>query len=452
MRSNISYRVARHIRLGEIDEYGYAFVPGSPHGVVILDVTTKRLLEASAGGRFCLDQERANQLGAVGLVLQEGHDSAPHRLDRNKVKSIGLWLHVTNACNLSCPYCYIADKGNGQNMSASVAEAFLSKLEATVARHDLKKIAIRLAGGEPTLNGKMVRFLVEEAKARFTDRGIKVAFTVLTNGTLLTEDWLSFISCHKIGLSISLDGTKEQHDSLRYFRNGRGTFDQVMHGLDLCKRFNVKPGILSTITEANIGNVQTFGRFLIDSGLPFRLGVYRDNTGEYSGYRAFIARLKSELDVLYAYYAEAIRSGRARFRHQLSDVHLDKRPHLRSCNVGHSGVAVSHTGNVFLCQADMGSNRIGHLFEERTLLEMAWQQKLAPELSAATVFDYPGCQECEWAQVCGGGCPLVNSSTNGSAATSSPYCDLFKAMIPRLIELKALDQIQKMKLLPIGAS
>jgi len=35
----------------------------------------------------------------------------------------------------------------------------------------------------------------------------------------------------------------------------------------------------------------------------------------------------------------------------------------------------------------------------------------------------------------------VNFGANGSAATSSPYCKLFKAVIPRLIEIKALQLI-----------
>lgn len=442
-----SYQAACHIQLGEVDGFGYAFVPGSPHGVVLLDVETKRLLEAFISGQDSLGQERIERLEAVGLVVQQGNKLALPRLERDKIRSVSIWLHVTNSCNLNCPYCYIADKGRGQNMPVSVMQSFLDKLEATVEKHGLKRIAIRLAGGEPTLNSRVVRLLVEEVQSRFVSRGIDVAFALLTNGTLITEDWVSFLSRYKVGLSISLDGTREWHNSLRFFGNGKGSFDQIMHSLDLCKRFKLKPSILSTITEANIENLQTFGRFLIDSGLSFRLGVYRDNAGGYSGYRAFIAKLMVELDTFYTYYAEAIRSGRAMFRHQLSDLHLDRRIHLRTCNVGHSGVAVGHAGEVFLCQAGMNRDRIGHLSEGRTFLEMTWQQRLAPELSSATVFDYPGCRGCQWAQVCGGGCPLVNSSANGSATTSSPYCDLFKAMIPRLIELKALDQVRRLRVL-----
>lgn len=445
MSSVGSYKLADHIHLGEIDGYGYAFVPGSASGVVLLDLTTKELLEELAIGHANLDGTRIDQLIKVGLVLPATDQSVLPRLDRGRIRSFSTWLHITNACNLNCPYCYIANKGDRRHMSFPVMEAYLDKLEETVAKHNLKKVVIRMAGGEPTLHSKMIRYLVTKAKERLTKRGIQVVLVMLTNGTLLTEEWLRLISDHGIKLSVSLDGTREWHDKLRFFKGGRGTFDLVMRSLGLCRKFDLRPGVLSTITEANLADLQAFGRFLIDLDLPFRFGVYRDNSGEYAGYNNFIAKLKPELDMFYGYYAEAIRSGRARFRHQLSDLHLDQRAHLRSCNVGFSGVSVNHAGDVFLCQAGMGRGSIGNLWDGRTLLEMAWQQKVMPELSSTTVLEYPDCRECQWAQVCGGGCPLVNSSANGSATTSSPYCELFRTMIPKLIELKALDLIRKIK-------
>ena len=44
--------------------------------------------------------------------------------------------------------------------------------------------------------------------------------------------------------------------------------------------------------------------------------------------------------------------------------------------------------------------------------------------------------------VCAGGCPVTNFNTNGSVASSSPYCGVFKEMIPRLIEIKALQLLK----------
>ncbi|MBC8550445.1 MAG: SPASM domain-containing protein [Candidatus Brocadiales bacterium] len=73
---------------------------------------------------------------------------------------------------------------------------------------------------------------------------------------------------------------------------------------------------------------------------------------------------------------------------------------------------------------------------------MAWRQKTIPELATKNVLDYEDCKNCQWSLICAGGCPVVSSVTNGSAASASPYCEIFKAMIPRLIEIKALRLIQ----------
>jgi uncharacterized protein len=445
MNSAKRYKIADHCHLGEIDGYGYAFVPGGTGGVVLLDLNTKKLLEQLFEHGTDLNEARTEPLVRAGIIVPRGNQLIVPSLDHGRIKSISTWLHVSNACNLNCPYCYIANKSDRRHMPLSIVEAYLDKLEETTSKHGLRKVVIRLAGGEPTLGKKLVRYIAEETQARFAAKGLKVKLIMLTNGTLLDEDWLRLILKHEIGLSISLDGTKEWHDRLRFFKGGRGTFDRILHSIDLCKKFGIRPNILSTITEANIDNLQLFGRFLVDLNLSFRFGVYRDNTGGYSGYRSFNERLKLELGAFYEYYAEAVRNGRTSFMHQLSDLHFDKRPHLRSCNIGYSGVTVNHLGNVFLCQAGMDREPIGNLQDGRTFLEMAWSQRTLPELSDMNVLDYPDCRRCQWSQMCGGGCPLVNSSANGSATTSSPYCELFKAMIPKLIELKALDLIHKLE-------
>jgi len=128
--------------------------------------------------------------------------------------------------------------------------------------------------------------------------------------------------------------------------------------------------------------------------------------------------------------------------HQLCDISLNKKPRLRSCDAGYSGATINHEGNVFICQAIMNKNPIGHVSDSHTLLQMIWEQKTLPELATKSVYDYDNCKNCQWMLVCGGGCPVTSFNTSGSVATSSPYCDIFKKMIPRLIEIKALQLIK----------
>ncbi len=445
MKPNEKYVKAEHCYDGVVDGYGFAFVPGSPAGVVILDLRSRDLLNNLGLFQNGRDEKRIELLLQYGLIQSKITKYPTPTLDHQNVKSIGVWLHISNVCNLDCPGCYIVGKGK-EYMSVAVAEKFIEKLDATVQYHQLKSIELRLAGGEPLTNKEMIYWIVREMKKRFTDRSIKTRITVITNGTLLTSQFLAFLAETHVGLSISLDGTREWNNKVRFFKNHRGAFHSIYRGITLSREFGFKPNILSTITADNIDGLLDLGELLIEMDLPFRFGVYRDGRGGYNGYRTFIEKIIPILNAFYDRYAEAIRSGRTTMMHQLADIHINKKLHLRGCNIGYSGVTVNHNGDVFLCQAAMDRNPIGNLWDDKTLLEMAWSQNTLPELSGTTALDYPGCNKCQWLALCGGGCPLINASANGSAATKSPYCYLFQAIIPRLIELKALSNIQNLKL------
>lgn len=442
MKDISEYVKTANCHTGEVDGYGYAFVPGNANGVMLLDSRTRQLLENLSIFQKDKDEQRIILLEKRRLIRLKDCAIQRPSFNRKIIKSIGVWLHVTNNCNLGCNYCYVVHKEDRRSMTIETAKSFLDKLEYTVRQHDLKFIEMRFAGGEPTMNKEIVVFVADQMRKRFTNDKIRIELKLITNGTLLGPEWIELLKTYSISFCISLDGVREWNDKTRPYTNGAGSFDQIHKNLEMCLKEGLRPGILTTITENNIQGIPLLNRFLIDLNLPFRYAVYRDNAGSYGGYKSFIENLLCVLNDCYAYYANAIRERNVSFNHQLADIHLDKKPHLKSCNVGYSGVTVNHLGKVFLCQAGMDRAPIGDLSDKESLLQMAWNQKTLPELYEKVVTDYDKCRDCQWALACGGGCPLVNSATNGSPNTASPYCELSKEMIPKLIELRALKLIQ----------
>lgn len=444
MDTGNQYRLADNCQLGEIDGYGYAFVPGGSAGVVLLDHKSKEILERLSPGEEIEDSDRLDLFIRNGLV-EIRIDPIKRIYPKIKTsKSFSVWLHVTNKCNLNCPYCYITDKDNYQ-MTFETLNAFLDKLEQTVKVHNLESVLIRIGGGEPTLHKKLIRCLVSKVKKRFIDKGIFVQLVLLTNGTVINNSWLNFLLANNIRLCVSLDGVGSWNDNLRHFCNGNGSFELIRRGLTLAVEKGNNPRILTTITEENIGGITLLNRFIIDSNLPFRYGVFRDFVGGYGAYERFVARLKEVLEECYGYYAEMIRKRGILFAHQFSDIHIDKRRHIRSCGIGMSSATIDHLGRIFLCQAKMDKDPLGTIWDKETLLEIIVAQTTLPELDGKTVYDYDGCEDCPWAPICGGGCPVVNANAKDSAVMASPYCDLFKYIIPKLVELKALSSINKYK-------
>lgn len=437
------YEKTKNCHTGEIGNYGYAFIPGSSEGIVLLDLKTKNFLDKLVEtNNLSNAQQRLDLLLRNNLIQKRGEVSRSFKFNRNKVKTISIWLHVSNECNLDCQYCYIAGKNNDK-MSISVANLCLDKLEQTVMDHGLSAITIRFAGGEPILNRGIIAYFAEEARERFVKKGVVVNFIILTNGTIVDIPLVSLINKYAMRVSFSLDGTKDWHDKTRSFKNQSGSFDKVYKNLELCLNHKIKPTILTTITPANVLGLPELNRFLVDRDLPFRYSFYRDNLDkDRDALKNFINDLSTALNNCYDYYIEVIDDRGATSSHQLCDIGFNKKPQLRSCDAGYSGATINHEGSVFICQATMDKKPIGHVSDKHTLLQMIWDQNTLSELTIKSVYDYKDCKNCQWMLVCGGGCPVTNFNASGSIASPSPYCEIFKEMIPKLIRIKALQLLK----------
>ena len=386
--------------------------------------------------------QRLQLLLKKGLVQSIGKIIPRPVLNKSGIKSMSTWLHIDNNCNLDCSYCYITGMDN-EFMSIQTANNYLDKLEQTVVEHRLTSVTIRFAGGEPTLRKNIITHICKQIKSRPLLKQIKVNLILITNGTVVSSDLVNLIKAHSISVCISVDGLDKWHDKTRPFRGSGGkSFKKVFQNLNTYLENGIKPNILTTITEENVFGIPDLSRFLIDSNLSFRYGLYRDNTGDYRAYENFIKHASNVLNDCHDYLTEAIKNSNTTSNYQLCDIRLSRKPSLRACNIGHSGVTVNHIGDVFLCQSIMDKKPIGNIKDKDTLLQMAWHQNTLPELRTKTILDYEDCKDCKWSFVCAGGCPTVSSTANGFAASASPYCSLFKTIIPKLIEIKALRLIQ----------
>lgn len=135
-------------------------------------------------------------------------------------------------------------------MSHFVIDAVIREALAHALKHDLKTFYISFHGGEPLLAGIPVfEYFVTRAKAAFSSNGVKINFSVQTNGILIDEDWCDFFDKHDICVGISLDGDEEANDKNRVYHNGKGSYQDVVKGMTLLQNsgHNLKGGILSVI-------------------------------------------------------------------------------------------------------------------------------------------------------------------------------------------------------------
>lgn len=125
-------------------------------------------------------------------------------MEERKIKTVTLTL--TQACNLSCTYCYEHHKSN-RRMSVETAKSIVDYELKNFA--DFEGIEFDLFGGEPFLAFDLVREITDYICSKKGDIPCTVFAT--TNGTLVhgeVQDWLrEHVGCFICGLS--LDGTRD---------------------------------------------------------------------------------------------------------------------------------------------------------------------------------------------------------------------------------------------------
>ena len=170
-------------------------------------------------------------------------------------------------CNLDCSYCFFLSKemlypGSRFRMADELLEAYVKQL--IEAHAGVPEVAIAWQGGEPTLMGvDFFRRSVELAEV-YLQPGQRAAYTIQTNGTLLDEEWAGFFKDNDFLVGISIDGPRELHDTYRVNKGGKGSFDQVMHGLSFLNDARVEWNALTTVHAANGDRGREVYRFLRD--------------------------------------------------------------------------------------------------------------------------------------------------------------------------------------------
>lgn len=148
-------------------------------------------------------------------------------------KKLSITLLTTYRCNFDCPYCFEknCDK-NKMDMDESTADSVIKWIQFKVLQKNIKDIDLFFYGGEPFLNKKIIYYIAEKVNNLTKLIQFKFNFGVVTNGYLINpEDTLKL---KKLGLDhyrITLDGTEQYHDSSRYLKSGKGTFQTIMRNI-----------------------------------------------------------------------------------------------------------------------------------------------------------------------------------------------------------------------------
>jgi len=143
-----------------------------------------------------------------------------------------LTLQVTQQCNLRCEYCaysgiYENRVHSDRNMDWKTAKKAIDFF--LLHSRDSQEIVLGFYGGESLLQFPLIKKCITYIEEQV--EGKRIRYSITTNGTLLNDEVIDFLVEKDVSLSISLDGSKEEHDKHRKFRSGSGSFDCIMDRL-----------------------------------------------------------------------------------------------------------------------------------------------------------------------------------------------------------------------------
>lgn len=347
-----------------------------------------------------------------------------------KPTHLEVWFHITNQCNLRCTYCYVYKTPD--KMSEETAKKAVDKIFSSAKKHSFKKIIFKFAGGEPILEFNKVLNVVKQAKELGKNNDIDLEFVVTTNGVLLTDKVCQTLKNNGIRVAVSLDGLEKYHDKTRVFTNGLGTFKYVEKGINLILKNKIPFNISITVTSKNIENIPELTSYLLKNKIPFAFNFYRENPNVKEELEGDDKKLVKYLKQAYKLIYE--NPPKYNFINGLLDRVSFKGPHLYTCGMGLNYLVIRHDGKLLNCQ--MTQNKIIGSIEDPDIIDSMWRGNfIRPK--GLTVEGKTPCKDCQWKYICCGGCPLLTNDRKGRYNTNSPYCNVYKALIPEVLKLEA---------------
>lgn len=249
------------------------------------------------------------------------------------------YIELTRACNLRCKHCL-----NNSGIVCSNEISYSELIRLINLMIDAGIFEIRFTGGEPLLYSNIYEII-----KYCNDNGLYTS--IGTNGTLITETVIKKLK--KAGLNkaiVSLDGTKESHDSIR----GNGNYLKTLNAIKLLKKYGIEYKINSVIMKDNMEDIIILAKNMYNEGNPLFIRRFiesgrganlKNNTLSFDDYEYVKKQLKLEIDSKqlvrghYINLTDEAKKSRINIPFNVST----------SCKAGQRALIITPEGNIHFC-------------------------------------------------------------------------------------------------------
>lgn len=358
-----------------------------------------------------------------------GHDASPLSLD----------ISITRHCNLNCSFCFYGDEmRNRPDLPLEDWLQFFEELQALAVRE------VTLSGGEICCRSDLPAII-----ASLVEHNLR--FSLITNGTLGNSEIVAMLSRPEIAsrlnnIQVSLDGScPEVNDLIR----GPGAFASVDRFLRQIRAAGLPATSRVTINRSNLHDLEAIFTYLFDEiGIKTascnsvcQLGCAASdpastvlspqeraqamNTLRHLAENIWPDQIIATAGPLYESYQFDSMERHERLNHAYNG-------HLNACHCFKGKLAVHHDGVIVPCNM-LGGVELGRINHDS--LKAIWLgHPLLKQLASRTQVSLKSiadCQNCEYIEVCNGGCPATVISSTGDFFRPAPdNCyRIFKKML-----------------------
>lgn len=365
-----------------------------------------------------LEEQVYNEYCATGVLIEDNIDEKRileylYQKEKFSNQVLNLTILLTYNCNLRCIYCYEgAGEVNKGSLTEETKQGIFQFIKNQIEAKSLKIVSIVLFGGEPLLNfNRNVKWL-DEIKEYCDSIGVQFVTSIVTNGILITNEILDKLKDYNCGtVQITLDGIREIHDQRRIYKDGRGSFDEVMRGIKLVhdREDFRNPVIRINIDKDNIQQTYSLLDYLAQEGLcdcTIDFGIVKGGTDACSAYSSHCFVDEEVGDILHELWSYLRQIGFA----------VNNKPARKNtyCGLyGDSAYTISPKGEIFKCWEHVGEDQhlMGIIDEKGNVDEFKYPFF---DWMSHSPFEIEECAECKYMPVCGGGCGSVSYEKYGT--------------------------------------
>lgn len=388
--------------------------------------------------------------------------TADNRYELRNAKSllgISTSLHIfvlTTECNMACVYC---QANSGKDMpKLFMTEDDCIKAVDIAFQSPANELTFEFQGGEPLLNFKIIQKIVSYSESK--NSGKHIHYNLVSNLTLLNDDMLDYFEKYNFNISTSLDGHSIIHENNRPYKDGRGTYDDVVNSIKRVKNRRLSVGAIETTTQFTLKYPKELVHAYADLGLDClfirplttlgKATINWDNIG-YTP-EQFLEFYRTACDEMIKLNLDGIY-----LKENFAGILLAKMlgnyinyMELRSpCGAGIGQLAYYPDGNIYTCDegrmlSEMGDDSFMLGTFDSRYIDLINNKKCKAICASSVLESIPTCCDCVYQPYCGT-CPVINYSNDGDLIAKQPRefrCKIYMGILDYLFE-KIIDGNQE---------